>query len=129
MISPTGREIRNDSAGGGRYGDPRGSRQHDGTDYLCIPGQAVVAPIGGVVTRKAYPYADRSYSGLVIQGKNCRIKLFYVEPIIGVIGKTVKQGETIGYAQDITLRYDDNMKPHIHLEIESINPDVFINGL
>ncbi len=45
ITSPTGLGIRNDPAGSGHYGAPRGRRKHNGLDFLCVPGQTVVCPI------------------------------------------------------------------------------------
>ncbi|MCK5602603.1 M23 family metallopeptidase [Candidatus Pacearchaeota archaeon] len=131
MISPTGKStVRSDSKGSGLYGARRGGSRHKGTDYVCVPGQPVVAPISGVVVRKAKPYEGEEYSGVVIQGENMRIKMFYLQPLHGLIGTRVEQGQLVGCAQDISGKYGKNeMMPHIHLQIDSINPDIFINGL
>ena len=129
VISPTGQKVRNDVKGMGSYGTSRGDRIHEGTDYLCTPGQSVVAPISGKVTRLAYPYNDRSYGGLVIQGSSLAIKLFYIQPNSGIVGREVKQGEAIATAQDISERYSIGMKPHVHLEITSLNPEILISML
>ena len=125
MISPTGKGIRSDPMGDGRYGSSRGNRKHRGTDYLCDPGQNIVAPISGIIARVAYPYADKSYSGVIIAGKHMSIKLFYFEPLEDFIGGEVDQGMAIGFAQDISKRYGSKMKPHVHLEIISLDPAIF----
>jgi len=123
MISPTGKGVRNDAKGFGNYGAKRGSRKHKGVDYLCEPGQDIVAPISGMVERIAYPYADKSYSGLVIAGPYMTVKLFYFEVVTNV-GLYVERGDTIGLAQDISQRYGGlPMLPHIHLEVVSIDPE------
>ncbi|MDH4319961.1 MAG: M23 family metallopeptidase [Desulfobulbaceae bacterium] len=128
MISPTGKtSVRSDSKGDGHYGSPRGARMHDGTDYPCIPGQQVVAPIAGTVSREAVPYADDpKYRGLVIQGKHARVKLFYLLPAKGIVGKSVAEGQVIGTAQDISAKYGKEMTPHIHLQVESYDPELLI---
>jgi murein DD-endopeptidase MepM/ murein hydrolase activator NlpD len=126
MISPTGLGIRNDSQGHGYYGAPRGARKHAGTDYICSPKQDVVAPIDGVITRIAYPYTDKKYEGVILENDFVRLKIFYFIPIPRLIGKQVRQGDVIGYAQDIRKKYGDKMIPHIHLEIDSIDPNLFI---
>lgn len=127
MISPTGKGIRNDSMGLGTYGVPRGGRSHKGTDYLCDPGQKIRSPISGKVKRLVDPYGDRKYSGLVIVGKHMTIKMMYFKPKEDLVSTTVKAGEVIGIAQDISARYDIRMKPHIHLQIDSTDPDLFIS--
>jgi murein DD-endopeptidase MepM/ murein hydrolase activator NlpD len=133
MISPTGKNlIRNDEMGDGHFGSKRGDRTHKGIDLLCIPGQTIVSPIHGHVVRVAQPYEDASFLGLVIRNPNISIKLFYFIPL-GIVGKWVKAGEPIGTAQNIGLRYKDvntgevKMKPHIHMEIERIDPEPLLN--
>jgi murein DD-endopeptidase MepM/ murein hydrolase activator NlpD len=135
MISPTGKGIRSDHYGKGHYGAKRGRRAHRGTDYLATPGQDVFAPISGNIVRVAYPYDDKSYSGLVIANQHMAVKLFYLVPSV-TSGHHVNKGDVIGFAQDISERYpppNDKkwmiMEPHIHVEIVSLDPDIFISML
>ena len=126
MISPTGKGIRSDPKGDGRYGAPRGKSKHKGVDYLCEPDQSVYSPISGIIIRMAYPYINKSYSGVVIEGKHLTVKMFYFEPLPDFIGSEVDQGQVIGFAQDISQKYGGlPMKPHIHLEIVKIDPALF----
>ena len=132
MISPTGRGVRQaDKWGMGLYGASRGKgmRTHKGADYVCEPGQNVVAPITGTIAREARPYGDpewlHRYSGLVIFNQYVSVKMFYLEPMRQLIGKRVRMGEVIGIAQKISDKYPD-MIDHIHLEIESVNPELFM---
>lgn len=127
MISPTGQGIRHDPMGHGHYGAARGDKYHKGTDYLCDVGQKVVSPITGTVIREARPYAEGDLSGLVIRNKGMEVKLFYLNPLSSMIGKCVEAGDVIGIAQDVSELHGHNMFPHIHLEIVSINPDIFVN--
>jgi len=127
IISPTAKGIRKiDAFGSGQYGALRGDRLHQGTDYECEPGQLVFSPIDGTIVREARPYPDGDYSGVLIQGKQVAVKLFYFLPDKKLIGKNVKAMDIIGRAQDISLRYGQGMTPHIHLEIVSIDPELFI---
>lgn len=133
MISPTGKGIRNpDNWGKGVYGSSRKSqdqkRIHAGTDYICEPGQDVVAPIRGLILRRSRPYAKGIYSGLLIQGRHIAVKMFYFKPETGIIGCFVKQGRKIGVAQDISDKFP-GMTPHIHLEIDSVDPEIFTDFL
>lgn len=135
MISPTGKGIRRvDKWGRGTYGASRnsGKSKHDGTDYICEPGQNVVAPVGGLIVRESRPYGDQQwfwkYDGLIIENKCMVIQMFYLEPIRSLIGQYVNAGDLIGIAQDISIKYP-GMTPHIHLEVKSIDPDLFINFL
>jgi murein DD-endopeptidase MepM/ murein hydrolase activator NlpD len=122
--NPTGGKLRSDAGGHGAYGASRGTRTHKGKDYEAEPGQYVFSPIDGTVERYARPYKDdENYSGIVIQGKNARVKMFYLNPLES-LGAEVKAGQIIGFAQDISAKYGGDMTPHIHLEFVSINPEV-----
>ena len=127
MINPTGGEIREDSAGSGRFGAPRGIRWHDGQDQVVEPGEGVLAPISGTFTRIVYPYADDlKWLGLEILNEHVMCTVLYVEPIRELVGLQVRQGQTIGYAQDITKEYPgQGMKPHVHWRI-SMDPNLFL---
>jgi hypothetical protein len=130
MISPTGKGIRGtDTHGSGSYGSPRGKHIHFGADYICIPGQEVVSPDDGKIIRIAFPYPtmykDIMFSGVLIRTVYCELKMFYFEPLKGVLFKDVSQGQVIGHAQDISLKYV-GITPHVHLEITSINPELLI---
>lgn len=130
MISPTKLGMRgNDKWGSGLYGASRGGRKHRGADFICIPGQEVWAPTRGMVVRIAYPYAepykDIMYSGILIEANDCAIKMFYFEPLKTILKTTVEEGQLVGHAQDISVRYP-GMIPHVHLEILSMNPELFI---
>lgn len=130
LISPTGKGIRNDRAGLGHYHAARGLRLHKGMDFLCDPGQNVICPLASAeVIRLAYPYPDQGYEGLLIRSPSLTIKIFYLIPADDILHKILSQGDLIGTAQDITKRYNDHrMLPHIHMQIESANPALFLEG-
>jgi len=132
MISPTGQRVReSDKWGSGRYRASRGKKVHHGCDYICEPGQEVVSPINGLIVRLKIPYSETVsgvfFSGVLIQAKNCVITLFYFEPYKDLIKGKVSLGQPIGIAQDISLKYP-GITPHIHLQIDSINPEILIFG-
>lgn len=126
MISPTGKGIRNDSLGSGHYGAMRGGSRHKGFDFLCDPGQTVVAPIGGTILRVARPYGNSEYSGVLLAGKTLALKLFYLLPDESLIGKEVQAGDVIGIAQNISQMYGRSMRAHIHLQVVSADPQLFL---
>jgi hypothetical protein len=129
MISPTGHGIRRpDKWGRGEYGVTRGKKRHEGGDYTCDPGQDIIAPIDGIIVRVARPYRKGKYSGVLLQGKHMTLKLFYLKPDRSVIRASVRQGERIGTAQDISEKYP-GMTPHIHLRIVSMDPGVLTEML
>ena len=131
MKSPTNTtDIRNDAAGSGYYHAPRGSRRHNGVDLSCVPEQAILAPFTGRIVREAYPYAsDLKWRGCVMESDDITIKMFYMKLNYNIIQQLrngpvpVVQGEQIGLAQDITKKYPgQGMKPHIHFQVDEINP-------
>lgn len=123
FCSPTGSNIVrvSDVFGQGRFGASRGARLHNGVDFYVEAGHDVYSPIFGKVVRVAVPYkSDERFKGLVIEGvgryQGYSVKLFYLDPHKGIVGKTVKQGEVIGTAQDLTIKYS-GITNHIHFEI------------
>lgn len=108
-----------DAGGSGHYGAPRGTRLHAGLDIKCIPGEAVYSPYSGFVTRIVDPYGDGEYSGLEIKVENIdsNVKIMYMSPFPGLVGKTVSAGQLIGECQNISERYGPSVTPHLHVEI------------
>ena len=144
--NPTGNPVRMDRGGNGRYGAPRSYKdkngnlkryRHRGTDFECLPGQDVLSPIDGTIVRLATPYADDDrFSGLVIENDWITLKLFYVavsathQRAAMPVGRSVRKGEKIGPAQDISHRYPGaGVTPHVHLEITSLslNPEWYMD--
>ena len=128
--SPTGKPQRGvDGWGSGAFGAPRGGRPHYGVDYVCEPGQTVVAPCTGAAVRVRRPYADDlSWSGLLIRVEHlAEVTLYYIEPEV-VLGTQLAAGTPIGVAQDISARYKDPargaMTPHVHAEVRLL-PGVY----
>ena len=136
MISPTGLGIRSDDAGDGHFGSLREDHVHKGTDWLAIPGQPLIMPITrGRIGRIAWPYkVNGNYRGVEIQGYerglgDVVIKLFYMVPF--QIVPDQQQGAIIGFAQDISKKYEGvPMNPHIHMEVRQngrlINPETLL---
>lgn len=136
FCSPTGsNNVRgSDLFGRGHFGAPRGVRLHNGVDFNIEANSHVYSPVFGKVVRIAAPYkSDDRFKGLVIEGlgryEGYQIKLFYVDPRKKIVGRTVKQGETIGTAQDLTIKYP-SITNHVHFEItlngEQIDPSRFL---
>jgi murein DD-endopeptidase MepM/ murein hydrolase activator NlpD len=130
VVSPV--RLRDDAQGSGQYGAPRSGHTHMGTDLVVTPGQPVVAPTSGTITRIAYPYAnDLQWQGLEMMLENGLVmKLFYMAPLGNLIGQKVTAGTIIGYAQDISRKYGGGMLDHIHIELfengNHINPEPYI---
>ncbi len=124
LVNPVkkGKVRNNDKWGKGHYGASRGSRTHNGLDIAVQPKQEIVSPIAGNIIRQAYPYAsDRRYTGLLIEGrgkhKGYSIKIFYMSPSTGIVGKIVQAGDKIGEAQDLTIKYPE-ITNHVHIEVK-----------
>ena len=123
-------KIRSDSMGDGHYLASRGNRLHRGVDYIVKPYEEVYAPLNGRIVRIAYPYSnDLTYKGILFQAPNIALKIFYFSPIKSLLGKEVKAGQTIGYAQDISKKYGKDMIPHIHVEVTDLNIDLLMGKL
>ena len=133
MISPTGHGIRySDRWGQGSYGASRdsGQRTHKGIDFVVSPvGQNIVAPCAGNVVRVKRPYADYVknvlFSGILVRASDYEYTLFYFEPLNEIIGQRIVEGQIIGIAQDISLKYPQ-MIPHVHFHFDSINPEILM---
>ena len=131
MISPTGHGVRGyDKYGSGLYLAGRGKRLHLGVDFICEPGQEIVAPSSGLVLREKFPYSEPVegvfFSGVQIQGTSFMITMFYFQMDKKLVKMNVKEGQVIGIAQDISLKHP-GIIPHVHLHFDSINPELFIN--
>lgn len=116
-----------DRHGDGHFGASRGNRKHHGLDIKVNAGGRVYSPINGIITREAIPYKDDPrFRGLLIVGtgewEGYIVKMFYVE---GILSGEVQAGSLIGYAQDLSARYN-GITNHVHIEITKdgamINP-------
>lgn len=127
--SPTRRGVRVDGAGSGYYHAPRGSRLHQGLDFICEPGQRIYSPLHNAeFLRYADPYGDGEYGGLLIRNGDMEVLLFYLSVDPEITHQKLYHSTVIGTAQDISLRYPDSpdMIPHVHLQIDSVDPLLFI---
>lgn len=119
-----------DPWGNGAFGASRGRKKHKGRDYCFEPGEAVKAPMDGLVTRVGHPYNSPwlhyKLIELLTNDHSILWRFFYVDPVVVPV-ISVSAGETIGYAQDITLKYDQRMKNHVHVEC-IMDPDRFFKG-
>jgi hypothetical protein len=107
-----------DEHGSGQFGASRGKRSHDGLDILAPPKEMIFSPVEGKIIREAWPYKnDASLRSIVIEGRGAWIgyefKIFYAE---GIVCGGVVAGQHIGYAQDLTLKYE-GISNHVHLEV------------
>jgi len=133
MISPTGHGVRySDKWGSGVYGASRdqGRRIHKGMDFIVSPvGQNIIAPCRGDVIRIRRPYANPvkgvMFSGILVRSADVEWTMFYFEPLNEVLKTRIEEGQLIGIAQDISIKYPQII-PHVHLQIDSINPELFI---
>lgn len=106
-----------DVHGCGFFGANRGERQHKGVDISMNPGELVMSPISGIVTKVGYPYSDDlSYRYVQIHKDGYDFRLFYVEPLVDV-GETIDFNSVIGYVQNLGSRYP-GITEHVHLEIK-----------
>lgn len=122
IADPTGKAPRGEDAyGEGRFHASRdgGARDHEGVDYLATPGQRVVAPISGYVSKVGYAYPDdQSLRFVEIDNPALHLtaRVFYVDPSVEV-GDAVAVGLPIGKAHSLQRRYPLGITNHVHLEI------------
>lgn len=136
--NPTGKGIRRmDPYGSGEYGASRGSRTHDGVDYIAQAEQNVVAPISGRVLRISWPYASgidaNVLEGVEIEASDgTRCWVWYIKPSVNIINQVVKAGvSVIGRAKTLSNRYSKNITDHVHVRMQtrfgsSVNPSTVI---
>lgn len=124
-----------DSWGDGAFNAPRQQEGrhygHEGLDFLANPGDRILAPISGLVTRIGLAYSDpkSTLCSLHIEGRaaftGTRAKLLYVLSRDGVAPQAswVSAGEDIATAQDVAAyhmgRHPEKgvMLNHVHLEL------------
>ena len=114
--------MRNDPAGLGHFGAPRGMRLHQGLDLRVQPGEPVFSPVDGRFVRAGYPYRnDSRYRLAVLNGEGYEVKAMYVDPDPSLKpGDPVKRGQRIGTAQDVAAKYGGQLLPHVHVEVRRI---------
>jgi len=106
-----------DPMGCGTFGASRGGRTHNGVDVTVTPGQNIVSPISGTVTRFPFPYGDDlSYKGIEIKNSEYSVKIFYMSATVSANTK-VTAGQVIGKAQNIAAKYGNGMTNHVHFEV------------
>jgi len=127
LLNPTGGTIRTDAEGAGYFKAKRGNKLHRDLDF-GLPkgiGQNVFSPITGLFVRVSIPEQnDFGISGGIIEGSYATIQMFYFSPIFGLVGKNVRQGQVVGYAQDVGLIHK-GCEPHIHFRLLEIDPTIF----
>lgn len=112
-----------DVHGQGHFGASRGSRTHDGVDIVAKNGEPVYAPISGLISKLPFPYTgNTTFKGIDIEKDNKKVRLFYVNPVVGV-SQQVRKGQLIGYAQNIESKYT-GITNHVHLEYSINNTKV-----
>lgn len=144
-MNPTNGVLRSDRWGDGAFGAMRTSikggsridRPHRGVDVCGTPGSYVVSPVDGFVVRTGYPYSNDDGPWncyLVIREEDkTEWRLFYVTPLPGIVGTTVRKGQAVGYLADVSAKYGTHpdrgrMKPHCHVEKivdgERLDPEI-----
>lgn len=112
-----------DAYGSGAYGAVRdgGRRRHQGVDLIASPGEPVRAPIAGVVTRVGAAYAGQDrlrFVEIANAQTHYLARVLYVSATV-TPGAHVEAGDTIGSAQDLTVRYALGITNHVHVELVS----------
>jgi murein DD-endopeptidase MepM/ murein hydrolase activator NlpD len=122
FANPTGQPMReHDAYGEGEFGASRdgGARHHEGVDYDATPGQDVVAPISGFVSKIGYAYAgdaDLKFVEVTNPALGYVARVFYVDPSVEV-GQAIRVGAVVGTAHSLQAKYPGGMTNHIHTEL------------
>ena len=117
-----------DPMGDGSFGASRGGRTHNGIDYASEPGDVILSPVAGKVTKLGYPYANALEYRYVEITDNMQRKwrLFYVHPSVE-LGQEITPAFPIGITQDINAKRtvaggqsygEKGMTNHIHVEVK-----------
>jgi len=124
LISPTGLGQKEyDPIAGGYFRAKRKDGEwHDGMDLLCEPGQTVIAPVDGVVTRVL---SDDIFSGLILDAGQAVITLFYVELYPTLVGCRVLASTPLGTAQDVRDRFGPLAIPYVHMSV-TLSPNQWL---
>jgi len=93
-----------------------------------VSGSSPFATIGGYFIHERFE-AGLSIENIIatqisLAGIDAKIKMYYFLPSVKP-GESVVVGEKIGTAQNIANKYGGDMIPHVHLEIVSIDPELF----
>ena len=116
----------------------KGVKYHQGLDIKTNVDQPILAPFDLLFKRLAYPYltsagvVDKKWKGGLYKHEDGTLKIFYMNPIINKLN--FKQGDVLGYAQDIAGKYSSANKKminHIHLEMRDskgklLNPTNYV---
>lgn len=122
FANPTGQAPRTEDAYGyGHFGASRdsGSRDHEGVDWKANPGQDVVAPISGYVTKIGQAYAgdaDLKFVEITNPALGYVARVFYLNPSVQV-GDSLRLGQAIGSAHSLQDKYPGGMTDHVHMEL------------
>ena len=129
-----------DPWGAGGFRAPRdgGQRLHMGCDILTLPGDSILAPIEGIISRVGLAKAGTELGSIHITGTGdyagWHVKMFYVLHGQSVhAGDSVKKGTILGIAQDVAGFYHTafpqrpkTMRNHIHIELRmNVDPARF----
>ena len=112
-----------------------GAMMPNGIGFACLPGTPVVSPCAATVSEVVTPNGSGSrFTGLVLRPEapgDITLRIFFLTPRRGLIGRKVVKGECIGSAQDIRARYPDAI-PHIYIDAwlagEGADPMRFFTG-
>lgn len=118
-----------DPYGSGAFGAPRdkGTRKHQGVDVITEPGESVLSPINGEVTRFPFPYGDDlRFTGIEIKNETYTVKMFYVTATVKA-GTKVNKGTKIAVAQDLKSKYPNGITNHAHFEVRENKTGNIIN--
>lgn len=105
-----------DVQGCGHFKASRGTREHNGVDMACRPGQRVFSPVSGRVTKIGYVYQDDlNFRYVQVTSGGYDYRMFYLTPFV-TKGTEVLYGDIIGRSQKLGDRHP-KITEHVHFEI------------
>lgn len=128
-VNPTGGQFRGwGPHGSGGYLAPRRNpdgttRAHNSLDISSQPGQGVVAPTSGQISRINYAiYDPDTGAGLsyvqISTDQGHMVRTLYVDPASGLeVGQNISAGQYMGSAEDLHSHYSSTMPQHVHVDI------------
>ena len=91
-----------------------------GIGFACWPQTPVVSPCSAMVTERVLPIgSDARFTGLILRPEDdgdAIVRMFFLTPKRGIVGKSVRRGEYLGTAQDIRAAFPEAVMPFIYMD-------------
>lgn len=125
-----------DPQGCGHYGAPRGTRKHEGFDFLIAPHSSFTFPFDVKILRTGIVSTDKPFRLIELTPTKLftniiKIKVMYCDLDQYQVNDIVRSGYPIAMSQDNKSYYGGGMQNHLHVEVrignQLINPALIFN--